>query len=271
MNTPTPTHAASSQSTPRAASAAAARKGRLGVRAFYPAAAAIIVALDVWGFQHFYLHGQSYPGREITPPIRTLVIAHGLAMSAWLVLFMVQPSLIAVRRPRVHMTLGRVGVLVALAILGLGLMIAIESTRALPPDAVLWGLGPRPFMAIPFFVVLAFAGFVGVGIWKRKRPAVHKAMMLLGTLAASSAGISRIDELSNLYLGTMAERLLGPFVMTSALAVILLAIRCALIRSIDRWLAIGTPVLIGVFALIMVVARTAAWDRFAAMLVGTPG
>ncbi len=266
----TPAHASSSPSTPRTAPAPAARKGGLGVRLFYPTAAAIIVALDVWGFQHFYLHGQSYPGREITPPIRMLVIAHGLAMSVWLLLFMVQPSLIAVRRPRVHMTLGKAGVVVAAAIFGLGLMIAIESTRALPAEAVLWGLSPRPFMAVPFFVILAFAGFVGVGIWKRKRPAVHKPMMLLGTLAASTAGISRIDEFSNLYLGTIAERVLGPFFVTSVLAVALLAIRCALTRSLDRWFAVGTAVLIGCFALVMVVARTGAWDRFAAVLVGTP-
>jgi hypothetical protein len=40
------------------------------------------------------LHGKAYPGRELAPEIRTLLIPHGIGMSAWFLLFLVQPLLI---------------------------------------------------------------------------------------------------------------------------------------------------------------------------------
>lgn len=250
-------------------SAAPRHSGKpLALRAFYPAAAAIVLVLTFLGFHHFYLEGRSYPGREIPPPIRTLIIAHGVAMAAWLILFAAQPLLVASGRLRVHMTVGKIGAALAVLVFGLGIALAIQSTRYSPPDMVIWTLQPRPFMAIPFLSVFVFAGFVGVGIWKRKKPAIHRPMMLLGTVGAAAAGISRIDTLNDLYTGTGWERAFGPFLFAGVLAVVLLAVRCALTRTLDRAFAIGTGVLVISFLLIMQIARTSAWEQFAGMLAG---
>jgi hypothetical protein len=237
-------------------------------RMFYSIAALIILALVVVGFRHFYLEGGAYPGRPITPPIRTLIIAHGVSMSAWLIFFAIQPMLVASGNLRTHMKVGKVGGVLALAILVLGSMVAVQSARVTPPEQILWTLDRVQFIAVPLIGVWVFAAFVAVGLWKRQKPATHRAMMLTGTLAASAAGFSRIDFTNNLYMGTAVERYFGPFLITIALAIVFLTIRSLLIRSLDRALAVGTGLLIVACAGTMLLARTEAWRGFATMLIG---
>lgn len=236
-------------------------------RAFFTGAAALLLVLTVVGFRHFYLEGRSYPGRPITPPIRTLITVHGIAMALWMVLFGVQAALIAVRKHRVHMTLGRIGAVLAGTIVVLGLWLGVQSARVAPPDMVIWGLLPKPFMSVPMISVGMFGVFVGIGIWKRRRAAIHRPMMLLGTLSAMTAAISRIDALNNLYLGTVLERIWGPFFTTLAVGALLLMVRSVMMRGLDKPFAIGLAVLTVVFASMMQVAPTSVWDQFASLLV----
>jgi hypothetical protein len=234
---------------------------------FYSAVAVLLIALTLTGFRHFFFHGMSYPGREITPPIRGLVIAHGVVMSAWLLLFLLQPLLVATGYRRVHMAVGKAGVALAIGVVAAGLAVAVNSARVSPPEMKLWGLSPKQFMAVPFIAALLFAAFVGVGIWYRRRPDIHRPMILMGTFAAMSAAISRIDAINNLYLGTVWETVFGPFFATQILCGVLLLIRCAITRSFDRWFAIGFVVLTLACALIMLVAKTDGWNSFASLLV----
>jgi hypothetical protein len=60
-------------------------------RLFYTGAAALLPILTFLSFQQFYLHGKAVPNRELTPPIRTLLILRGTAMSAWMLLVLAQP------------------------------------------------------------------------------------------------------------------------------------------------------------------------------------
>lgn len=237
-------------------------------RLFYTVAAALMLALAFIGFSRFYLHGRAYPNREIAAPIRALVIAHGVAMTGWLLLLLAQPLLILRRSHRVHMTLGRAGAVLAALILVLGLWLAIRSAAVTPPEARIWGLPPRQFMAVPFISALIFAAFVALGVIYRRKPRIHRPMMLLATLSAMSAAVSRIDPLNDLYLGTAWERHFGPFFLTLVIGVLLLAVRCALTRSFDRWFAMGLAALIVASAGIMHLATTDAWASFTSMLLG---
>ncbi len=55
------------------------------VRVLYAAAALLIFVLMLLGFQQFYLHGKAYPAHPLAPPVRTLLIAHGVAMTLWVI------------------------------------------------------------------------------------------------------------------------------------------------------------------------------------------
>ncbi len=237
-------------------------------RLFYSASALVILVLVVIGFRHFYFEGAAHPGRPITPPIRMLIIAHGVTMSAWLIFFAVQPMLVASGHLRAHMKAGKIGGVLALANLAAGSLLAVQSAKHAPPEFVLWTLDRAQFMAVPMLGIWVFAAFVAVGLWKRKKPATHRAMMLCGTLAAAAAGISRIDITNNIYMGTQLERFFGPFLTTLMLAFALLTIRCVLIRSLDRALAVGTLLLTAACVGTMFIARTDAWRSFAEMMMG---
>lgn len=234
---------------------------------FYPASAALLLIIAFIGFSQFYLHGKAYPSRPIHPDIKAVVIAHSISMTAWMVLLIIQPVLIALRKHRLHMMLGKVGAGLTLVILVLGVLTAIGFGKTTPPEAVIWGMSPKQFMAVPFISVWGFAGFVALGIVYRKKPDIHRAMMLFATMTAMSAAISRIDPLNNLYLGTIWDRWFGPFFMTLLLGVILLAVRCALIRRFDRYFAIALGVVIAIDLFIMNIAPTRAWDAFASLFV----
>ena len=205
-----------------------------GVRWFHSGAALVLCALVFAGFHRFYTQGQAYPGRELAPPIRTLLIVHGTGMTAWMLLAIVQPLLVALRNMRLHRTLGTIGALLALAITVPGWLVGTASARIAPPDMRIWGLTPPQFMIVPIGSLVLFAGFVAAGIWARRRPDVHRPMMFLATLSAASAGIGRIDALNELYAGTIFDRLLGPFFTTLAVGGLLLAARCVLTRAVGR-------------------------------------
>ena len=204
-------------------------------RWFYSGAAALILALMLLGFQQYYLHGKAYPGRPIAPPIRTLVHLHAAAMTAWVVLFLIQPLLIATGNRRVHMVVGSFGAGLAACIVILGLSLGIQGREYTPPVVRIWGLTPGQFMMVPVATVSLFGLLVALGVMTRRRPDVHRPLMLMATLIAIPAAVSRIGPLNALYEGTVLQTIFGPFLWTLVLATLLLVAKCLTRRSLDRW------------------------------------
>lgn len=236
-------------------------------RWFYTGAAALLLGLMLLGFQQFYLHGKAFPNRPLAPPIRSLLIVHGIAMSAWMLLLVVQPLLVVNRKLRVHRTLGTIGAVLAGCIFLLGFKLGIEATRVSPPDVRLWNLPYKQFMAVPIISITLFGGFVTAGILSRRRPQVHRPMMLLATLAAIPAALDRIEAISSLYRHTVWGTLFGPFFSSLVLGAVFLLARWALTRSFDKYFALGWAGLVGVSGLVMQVAPTRAWDQVATFLL----
>lgn len=236
-------------------------------RYFYSGAALSLLVIMFLGFQQFYLHGRAFPNRPLTPPVRTLLVAHGLAMSAWMVLLVAQPLLVVNRRIRVHMMLGKFGAALAACIFVLGFKLGIAATQVAPPEVRLWNLPYKQFMAVPIISITLFAAFVTVGIVNRRRPAIHRPMMLLATLAAIPAAFDRIEAISSLYRHTIWGTLFGPFFSSLVIGAVFLLVKWALTRKFDRYYAPGWCVLVVVGAAIMRLATTPAWDNIATFLL----
>src|SRR5512142_307539 len=236
-------------------------------RLFYAGAAVFLLALMFLGFQQFYLHGRAFPGRELTPPIRTLLILHGVAMTTWMLLFLAQTVLIVGGNRRVHMMLGKAGAVLAAGIFVLGLRVGIESARVNPPDMRLWGLAPKQFMAVPVISIVMFGAFVCVGLCNRRRPAVHRPMMLLAVLAVIPAAIDRIDAIQSLYRNTIWGTIFGPFFSMLVIGFFFLVVKRLLTRSWDRRFALGYAALVVAGALTMRLATSTPWNHFASFLL----
>lgn len=238
------------------------------VRYLYAATSVLLLVLTFLGFQQFYLQGKAFPNRPLAPPIRTLVIAHGVSMSAWILLLLVQSMLVVGRKFRLHMTLGKIGGVLAAAIFVLGFKLGIEATRVSPPEVRLWNLPYKQFMAVPIIGITIFAAFVAIGIWKRRRPEIHRPAMLLATLAAMSAAMDRIDAIASLYRQSPWGTLFGPFFSALVIGAVFLLLEWILTRKFDRYFAAGFAGLVAASAGIMRFATTDAWDRIADFLLG---
>ncbi len=238
-----------------------------GERWFYSLASVSLLVFTFLGFQFFYLEGRAYPGRELTPPIQSLLIVHGVLMSAWMLLAAAQPLLVAGGRKRLHMTLGRFGAALALGIVITGCLVAVRAAQVNPPDLQLFGLVQNEFLAIPMNGMVMFGVFVFLGVWNRRRPEVHRPMMFMASMAAIPAALSRITTLNGWYEGTALEYFFSAFVVAMIFGAILLACKLAVSRSFDRCFAGAFGALALSWLLTSLLARTPAWKQIATVMM----
>jgi hypothetical protein len=235
-------------------------------RFFYVGAACVLLGLALVGFSQFYLHGRAYGGQELTPPIRTWILLHGITMSAWMLLFLVQPLLVVSGNRRIHMRLGWLGAALAVAVVFFGYNLAVASARVTPPEFEIWGMTALPFLTLPLFSILLFGGFVAVGVLYRKRREVHRPMMLLAMVATLPAAIDRIDAIRGLYDQAAWGHVFGAYTGPLIVGLGFLLLYRLLAGRWDKYYAVGYGVLAVVSALIMLLAPTAAWQRIATYL-----
>jgi hypothetical protein len=163
--------------------AIAARRGDRGI---YIWAAVVAVIVVLAGFSRTYF-AKSVFG---TPELRPLLHLHGLVMTAWFTLFIVQVRLAATARIRVHRQLGVYGMVVAALVVVVGTITAISAARLghAPPGAP----PPLIFLAVPIGDMVFFASVVTAAFVLRRRPEYHKRLMVVATLGILTAAIARI-------------------------------------------------------------------------------
>ncbi len=258
---------ASSSSAPRATDGRSARE-QASQRWFYTVATVLLLGLTLAGFHHFYFRGMAYPGRPLTPPIKNLIVTHSVAMSLWMLIALAQPFLVASGKRAVHLALGRVGAVLALVLVVLGVKLGIAACKVAPPGLMFGPLNAKQFMAIPVCTGVLFGIFVAAGVLWRKRPAAHRPMMFLASLAAVSAAVARIDPLNHLYQGGLFDRIFGVFFFSVLLGGLFLVARCAVARKFDRWFAGGWAAFAVWCVLVTQLAPTPIWDSIAGFLLG---
>src|SRR4029077_1150149 len=58
--------------------------------------------------------------------------------------------------------------------------------------------GPKAFLAMMFVQMLSFGTLVGIGLVYRRRPEIHRPMMLLATIVIQSGSLGRFPYIENL-------------------------------------------------------------------------
>jgi len=238
---------------------AARARPKKSARYFYSVAAFIMLMIMLAGFHPYYLRGEGMGGRKISPQLLTLVFVHGTAMTAWLVLFFVQALLVPARKLRLHMKLGWVAVAVALAVSVTGFMVAVQSVRPIPAIPF-WGMAYRQFLMVMLAEVSLFTLFVLAGVLSRKKPKIHRAMMLLASLSILAGATVRMPSLFPIFGESGWVGIFGPLFTLGA--VFLLA-RSLLGRAFDRWFALGYAAMIVLYVAACRFAVTDAWSYFA--------
>lgn len=234
-------------------------------RIFFAVAAGFLFIIMLVGFQQFYLHGKAFPDHPIFPPLKRLLIAHGIAMTCWMTLFVVQTLLIVNNSVRTHMLLGFFSIAIAASVVVFGSWTAV-ATAKLEPELIRSGLNRKQFLIVPITDMLKFGIFVTIAVWNRQRPQIHRPMMLLATLTMISAAAGRIPAIQNLYASSVWEQWFGAFFPKLVIGAAFLVIKTTVTRKFDGWFAGGFALLAAASFLIWQIAPGAAWERVANFL-----
>ncbi len=157
------------------------RAARKSARWFYAAMAAAVLVAEFVGFSHSE-RARIAAGYTLSP----IAIGHATLFSSWIVLFLVQTLLVSTGHTRVHRRLGvGAAVLAAIMVVSAPLLAVGLARRGQPPG------DPLAFLLIVLVDLLAFAVFVGAGIYNRRRSETHRRLMLLATTSLLPPGISR--------------------------------------------------------------------------------
>ena len=224
---------------------------------FYVIAAVLMLIFTAGGFWNFYLHGRA-PWGAMTTQIVPLIIAHGLAMSGWVILFLVQSILILTGRRRLHLVIGPLGGVLAGAIVILGAVVAPLSVRFSPQIYADLG-GPKPFLAMMFVQMLSFGTLVGIGLVYRRRPEIHRPMMLLATIVIQSGALGRFPYIQNL-AAFPPLYVWGPVLLFGPL---LFVLQWGMNRAPNRWYLIGYAGIVAASLLSVAVGTSGLWNRMA--------
>lgn len=232
-------------------------------RLFYTAAGAIFLVLTVIGFQRYIFAGRHADGTPIDPSILATVVVHSTAIFAWYLLFFVQSLLISTQNRRLHMKLGWSVLLIASTIALTGPLVALRSVR-LDPNTPIFDWSGRQFLLIMYSEIALFVVFVTTGVLNRKRPRIHRPMMLLACLVILTGATGRIPLLNSIFGIHRWTALFGPVLTLGA---ILLLVRLAMTRRFDREFAAGYAALAVATVIVTRLAVTDVWANWASALL----
>jgi len=240
---------------------------RRGGRWFFVTMALVMIATSIAGF----LPAIISPATR-RAPLTPLAEAHGIVFFMWLLLYLAQSLLIANRRVELHRRLGWTSVALLALMIPLGFSTTIAMVRqgfdlsgdqhVVPhPDGHTTQDAPTASIfnlaALLTFTILAVAA-----IGYRRRPDVHKRLMLFANITLISASIT---HLCGHFFGQSPAAFAVAFTVLFVMSLLAPVIGDYLIERRIRFLTVA--IAIGLFAFqvlqIFVIAPSAAWHRFA--------
>jgi len=236
-----------------AARASTVVRDRRTDRMFFAAMAVAILATVFVGFAPTYY----LKGLFGAPALSPLLHAHGVVFTAWILLFVVQVSLVAAKRTDRHRRLGVAGGILAALMLGVGAMVAIDAARRgfTPPG----GPPPLSFLIIPLGDLVVFGALVAAALYSRRRSEAHKRLMLLATIGLLTPAIARMPAVA-------AGGILGFYALTDLFAIVCLVYDRVAHRRVHPALVKGSLFLIASQPARLFLGGTATWLAFAGWL-----
>jgi hypothetical protein len=150
----------------------------------------ILAAVFFAGFAHSYYLRPWFVQRHVLPWV---VHAHGILMSAWVVLFVAQVVLAYRHRIGLHRKLGTLGAYLAPLAVALGEFVVVRAIWLRFPTAP-FRQSFLLFVAFDGVNLLVFGALVAAALLLRQRTDAHKRLMLLAVISALPPALGRIAE-----------------------------------------------------------------------------
>lgn len=225
-------------------------------RRFYTSMAIAILAAVLVGFARSFFLRPLFP--DTPSPAERVFYAHGALFTTWIVLLVVQTSLVARGRLDVHRRLGAYGAALAGVMVAVGLYVAlVAATR--PGGFIGIPAPPLAFLIVPFVDMMLFGALVALAIAKRRDPQSHKRLMLLATINLTTAAIARIP-------GVIDAGPIAFFALTDAFIVALVVWDVATLRRLHPATLWGGLATIVSQPMRLVLSGSDAWLAFAAWM-----
>lgn len=193
-----------------------------------------------------------------TAPLMPLLHVHGIVFTSWLVLFLIQTTMVAAHRTDIHRRLGILGGIIAALMILIGPTTAV--IRASQGATPVPGISPLSFLVVPLGDMFVFAILVGAGFYFRRRPDVHKRLMLLATVSILAAAIARLP---------FAIMQAGPpafFGLTDLFVVACIGYDLITLKRVHRATVLGGLLIIASQPLRLMLGGTHVWLAFAGWL-----
>jgi hypothetical protein len=129
------------------------------------------------------------------PRIPTYLFVHGAILSTWYVWLCLQSALVAAHRTDLHRRVGVVGVLVAAAVVAVSLVTVlnfIPRMRQTGVDVEAASVTLVQLVIASALALTAFTGLVTLAVVHRRRPPLHKRLMLFASIAIIGPAGSRM-------------------------------------------------------------------------------
>ena len=193
-----------------------------------------------------------------TAPLIPLLHLHGFVFTSWIVLFATQTTLVAAHRIDLHRRLGILGGVIATLMVLIGFATAV--IRASQGATPVPNVSSLSFLVVPLGDMFVFSVLIGAGFYYRRRPDVHKRLMMLATISLLAAAIARLP---------FAIMQVGPpafFGFTDLFIVICVLYDLITLRRIHRATALAGLLIISSQPLRLMLGGTHLWLNFAAWL-----
>jgi hypothetical protein len=195
-----------------------------------------------------------------TPALPSLLVHfHGLIMTSWVTLFVVQVMLVATHRTKTHQRLGIAGAYLAALVFVVGTLTGLyASARRSTP-----GLPPLQFLIVPLGDMFVFAILIGTALYFRRNLPTHKRLMLLGAISLLSPAIARIP-----FAFVQDGGALAFYGFTDLILLTFVAFDTIKHRRLHPVFIWGTLLIVLSQPLRLLIAGTSLWLKIAAVLVG---
>jgi hypothetical protein len=225
-------------------------------RVFFSGIALVLAVTVLAGFSRTYY----FNGFAADPfPLSPLLHLHGIVYSAWMLLLVLQTTLIARGRVRMHRRLGIAGCLIAASMVVLGIAVAVTRTA----DGVTTdrGVPPLVFLAVPLVGMLVFTALFAAAVLQRRNAAAHKRLVILATLETVTAAVARLPVVE-----TWGP--LGFFGVIDVFVIALVAYDLATLRRVHPATLWGGLFFVLSQPLRLVIGGSPLWISFATWLTG---
>jgi len=220
---------------------------------FYVGLTAFMVAIVLLGFWPSYF-GPLLRGNVTRPAV---IQVHGIIFVGWMALLVAQVLLAARGRVDLHRRVGKLGIVYGWIVVAMGIVVG-PAASVIHIRAGEWtrdqGAG---FLLTTFGDMLLFGGFFGAAIAYRRRPEIHKRLMVAATVALLFAAVGRMEFLGSRGLAALiwlspllvgmgydgiARRRVHPVYLIATAMLVMVGMRILFTQS-AVWLAIGRPII----------------------------